>query len=56
MTIEKVREQIQEDIITYIEGKAFLHQDQFKDDICQIVVDRMNELKEMLKKDLTLGN
>ena len=54
MTIEKVREQIQEDIITYIEGKAFLHHDQFKDDLCQIVVDNFKVFNKKQKKDLTL--
>ena len=39
MTNEEIREQIQENIITYIDSKAFLHQEQFKDDLCQIVVD-----------------
>ena len=43
--LNDLKEQLQEDILTYIEGKAFLHQDQFKDDLCQIVVDRVNELK-----------
>lgn len=70
MTIEKVREQIQEDIITYFSSLQ-LGMEGAVDDLCQIVVDRINELedypngaitqgdkklKEMLKKDLTLGN
>ena len=48
-----LREQIQEDILTYIEGKAVLHPEQFgsiqtrlKDDLCQIIVDRVTELQD----------
>ena len=41
-----LREQLQEDMITYIDGKAFLHIEQFKDDLCQIVVDRVTELQD----------
>ena len=38
-----IREQIQENIIAYIDSKAFLHAEQFKDDLCQIVVDCFTE-------------
>ena len=41
-----IREQIQENIIAYIDSKAFLHPDQFKDDLCQIVVDCFAEDKK----------
>ena len=41
-----IREQIQENIIAYIDSKAFLHAEQFKDDLCQIVVDRVTELQD----------
>ena len=44
--LDDLKEQLQEDMIAYIDGKAFLHIEQFKDDLCQIVVDRVNELKE----------
>jgi hypothetical protein len=46
MTNEEIREQIQENIIAYIDSKAFLHQEQFKDDLCQIVVDCFAEDKK----------
>ena len=41
-----IREQIQENIIAYIDSKAFLHAEQFKDDLCQIVVDCFAEDKK----------
>ena len=58
MTIEKARvlKQIQKDIISYIDGKAFLHHDQFRDDLCRIVADNFKVFIEKQKKDLTLGN
>ena len=46
MTNEEMREQIQENIIAYIDSKAFLHAEQFKDDLCQIVVDCFAEDKK----------
>ena len=46
-----LREQLQEDIITYIDGKAFLHIEQFKDDLCQIIVDRVADLQDNLKEN-----
>jgi hypothetical protein len=46
MTNEEIREQIQENIIAYIDSKAFLHAEQFKDDLCQIVVDCFGEDKK----------
>lgn len=46
MTNEEIREQIQENIIAYIDSKAFLHAEQFKDDLCQIVVDCFVEDKK----------
>jgi hypothetical protein len=49
MTNEEIREQIKENIITYIDSKAFLHQEQFKDDLCQIVVDCFTEDKKKEK-------
>ncbi len=41
-----LKEQIQENIIAYIDSKAFLHAEQFKDDLCQIIVDRVTELQD----------
>lgn len=46
MTNEEIKEQIQENIIAYIDSKAFLHAEQFKDDLCQIVVDCFAEDKK----------
>lgn len=51
MTKEETREQIQENIIAYIDSKAFLHAEQFKDDLCQIVVDCFAEDKKNKEKD-----
>ena len=41
-----IKEQIQENIIAYIDSKAFLHAEQFKDDLCQIVVDNFKKLED----------
>jgi hypothetical protein len=47
MTNEEIREQIQENIISYIDSKVFLaNTEQFKDDLCQIVVDCFAEDKK----------
>ena len=46
-----IKEQIQENIIAYIDSKAFLHAEQFKDDLCQIVVDCFAEDKKANDSD-----
>ena len=52
MTNEEIKEQIQDKIIAYIDSKVFLHalsaklEEQFKDDLCQIVVDCFAEDKK----------
>ena len=46
-----LKEQLQEDMITYIDGKAFLYIEQFKDDLCQIIVDRVTELQDNLEEN-----
>ena len=51
MTNAETREQIQENIIAYIDSKAFLHAEQFKDDLCQIVVDCFAEDKKKSDSD-----
>jgi hypothetical protein len=45
-TKQEVREQTQEDIITFIESYGFLSHPEFlKDNLCQIVVDNFEELE-----------
>ena len=39
MTKEECREQIQQDILSYFDSVAFVHNDHGRDDLCQIVVD-----------------
>jgi len=51
MTNEEIREQIQENIIAYIDSKSFLYREQFKDDLCQIVVDCFVEDKKGKEND-----
>ena len=48
-----MREQIQEDLLTYMDGKVIMgaprhspQYEQLKDDLCQIVVDNFKKLEE----------
>jgi len=36
---DRIREQIQEDVLSYFDSVAFVHNDHGRDDLCQIVVD-----------------
>lgn len=52
MNNAEIREQIQENIISYIDSKVFLaNTEQFKDDLCQIVVDCFAEDKKANDSD-----
>lgn len=52
MNNAEIREQIQENIISYIDSKVFLaNTEQFKDDLCQIVVDCFAEDKKVNDSD-----
>ena len=44
-TLADLREQIQEDIITYLDGMD----DEIIDDLCQVVVERFNEYTNELR-------
>ena len=45
--IKNVREQTQEDIITFIDSFGFLSHPEFlKDNLCQIVVDNFKQLED----------
>ena len=44
--IAEVREQIQEDILSYFDSVAFVHNDHGRDDICQIVVNNFKKLEK----------
>ena len=48
MTIEELREQLQEDLISYLEAKGLLQFDhvEIADAVCKIVVDNFKKLKE----------
>ena len=45
MNKNDVREQIQEDIMTYLAGRPWVH-DEIKDGLCQIVVDNFMKLED----------
>ena len=36
---DRIKEQIQEDFLSYFDSVAFVHNDHGRDDLCQIVVD-----------------
>jgi len=36
---DRIKEQIQEDVLSYFDSVAFVHNDHGRDDLCQIVVD-----------------
>ena len=36
---DRINEQIQEDVLSYFDSVAFVHNDHGRDDLCQIVVD-----------------
>lgn len=42
----ELREQIQEDILSYFDSVAFVHNDHGKDDLCQIIVDNFNKFQK----------
>ena len=46
--IVEVREQIQEDVLAYVEDKLAddCYKDKFKDDLCQIVVNNFKKLEK----------
>ena len=46
--IAEVREQIQEDVLAYVEDKLVddCYKDKFKDDLCQIVADNFKKLEK----------
>ena len=44
MTTEECCEQIQEDILAYFDSVAFVHSDHGRDDLCQIVVEQLQEI------------
>jgi hypothetical protein len=46
LVIKEVREQIQEDILSYFDSVAFVHNDHGRDDLCQIVVDNFKRLED----------
>ncbi len=46
MTKEECREQIQQDILSYFDSVAFVHNDHGRDDLCQIVVDNFKKLED----------
>lgn len=48
MTLQELREQLQEDLITYLEVKGLLQFDhaEITDTVCQIVVDNFKKLKK----------
>ena len=48
--IKEVREQIQEDILSYFDSVAFVHHDHGRDDLCQIVVDNFKRLEDNNEK------
>ena len=43
--IQDVKEQIQEDIITYVDATHHDFPEQIKDDLCQIVVDNFAKIE-----------
>ena len=48
--LDDLKEQLQEDLLTYFEGKILEYgleiPNPYINDLCQIIVDRVNELKE----------
>ena len=45
MTKEECREKIQQDILSYFDSVAFVHNDHGRDDLCQIVADNFEKLE-----------
>ena len=44
--IKNVREQIQEDIIAYLDDKQVFYRPEFAEELCQIVVDNFKTLEK----------
>jgi hypothetical protein len=45
MNKEECREKIQQDILSYFDSVAFVHNDHGRDDLCQIVADNFEKLE-----------
>ena len=44
--IKNVREQLQEDIIAYLDDKQVFYRPEFTEELCQIVVDNFKKLEK----------
>ena len=44
---DRIKEQIQQDILSYFDSVAFVHNDHGRDDLCQIVVDNFKGFDQL---------